>query len=182
MATKEDEKDSGTPVDPEGSSGGAPSEVAPETSVEVAPATEAAAATTLGAGRYVLAAFFLAGVLGAFLAGKLLGAGWSYLAEWPAAVRAVPALLSFSEDERGSITQTAGAVVGALGVIQAYRKESVRTWAAEVASELSQVTWPAKDVVTNGTIVVVATSVVATIYVTILDKFWGFVTDLIYRV
>lgn len=188
MVTKEDENDDDLPRDSEEASGeGVPGDSleAPGSSSMSAGGSDEgapAATTSLGSGRYVMAAFFLVGVLAAFLAGKLLGAGWSALAEWPAAVRTVPSLLSVSEDERGSITQIAGGVLGLLLTARAYRKESTRRWASEVAHELSLVTWPAKDVVTSGTVVVVATTVIITLYVTVLDKFWGFVTDLIYRV
>jgi preprotein translocase subunit SecE len=49
-----------------------------------------------------------------------------------------------------------------------------------VAGELSKVTWPNRETVTNGTIVVVIASMIATAYVALLDKFWGFVTNLVY--
>jgi preprotein translocase subunit SecE len=47
--------------------------------------------------------------------------------------------------------------------------------------ELAKVTWPNKKEVTSGTVVVVVASIIATIYLTLLDRFWGFVTDLVYR-
>ena len=136
----------------------------------------------LGATKYVHAAFFAFGILVAYLSGKILGSIWNTLAEWPAAVRQVPQLLSYSEDERPTFTMAAGALIGVITVIQSYRKESIRTWASEVALELSKVTWPNKETVTNGTIVVCVASVVATIYIALLDKFWGFVTQLVYGV
>jgi preprotein translocase subunit SecE len=67
-----------------------------------------------------------------------------------------------------------------LAVIQSYRKPSVRGWADDVASELSRVTWPSRETVLNGTIVVVLASTIATVYITILDRFWSFVTTLVY--
>ena len=74
----------------------------------------------------------------------------------------------------------AGALVGVLTVVQTYRREKVRNYADEVASELAKVTWPNKETVTNGTIVVVVASAIATVYVTLLDRLWGFVTTLVY--
>jgi len=56
----------------------------------------------------------------------------------------------------------------------------VRDWADEVAIELSRVTWPTREQVTNGTIVVIVASAVAAVYVALLDRFWGFVTTLVY--
>jgi preprotein translocase subunit SecE len=134
----------------------------------------------LGSAKYVHAAFFAAGILGAFIIGKVLAAVWNRLAEWPAAVRAVPALLRYAEDERPGFTMVAGAIISLLVVVQTYRKEATRHWADEVASELSKVVWPNRETVTNGTIVVIVASILATIYVGLLDRFWGFVTTLVY--
>ena len=141
-------------------------------------AEESAAA--FGSERYVHAAFFLAGILAAYLASKTLVLCWNQLSGWPAAVRAVPQLVSFSEEQRDSYALIAGAGIGTLTVVQSYRKEHVRTWANEVAAELSKVTWPTREAVLNGTLVVVVASALATVYVTILDRIWSFLTTLVY--
>jgi preprotein translocase subunit SecE len=135
---------------------------------------------SLGAARFVHAAFFLIAIIGAYISSKLLALAWGAIAEWPAAVRAVPQLVAYAEDEREGITLVVGAVAGLIGVVQSYRKESVRRWADEVAEELSRVTWPTRETVMNGTIVVVVASLIATVYVTILDRFWSFLTTLVY--
>jgi preprotein translocase subunit SecE len=137
-------------------------------------------ATTLGSERYVHAAFFVAGIITAYVASKTLVLVWNQLAGWPAAVRAVPQLVSYTEEQRDSIALVAGALIGVLAVVQSYRKESVRTWAGEVAAELSKVTWPTREAVLNGTLVVVVASALATVYVTILDRIWSFLTTLVY--
>jgi preprotein translocase subunit SecE len=137
-------------------------------------------ASELGTARYVHAAFFGAGILAAYVCGKLLLTAWNMLADWPDAVRQVPTLLQYGEDERASFTMVAGALVGIALVVWYYRKESVRNWAGEVASELSRVTWPNKETVTNGTMVVLVATLVATVYVAILDRFWGYLTNLVY--
>jgi preprotein translocase subunit SecE len=137
-------------------------------------------AHTLGAERYVHAAFFVAGILAAYIASKTLVLAWNSLANWPAAVRAVPALVALGEEQRDSYAMVAGAGVGAVTVIQSYRKENVRIWANEVAAELSKVTWPTREAVLNGTLVVVVASAIATVYVTILDRIWSFLTTLVY--
>ncbi len=134
----------------------------------------------LGTQKYVHAAFFGAGMLLAYLSGKLLALAWNLLAEWPMAARAVPQLLLYGEEERGSIMLSVGALIGLIAVIQAYRKPHVRQWATDVATELSKVTWPEKSMVTNGTMVVVVTSVVAAVYIALLDRLWGFLTTLVY--
>jgi len=137
-------------------------------------------ATNLGATRYVHAAFFAGGIIVAYISSKLLGLIWSQLANWPAAVRAVPQLVAYAEDDRETFCLIAGALVGALAVFQTYRREGIRRGADEVAVELSKVTWPTREVVMNGTLVVVVASAVATAYVAILDRFWGFLTTLVY--
>ena len=141
---------------------------------------ERGAAGNLGSAKYVHAAFFAVGILAAFLGSKILAGAWMHLAEWPAAVRALPQLVAFSEEQRDTYTMVGGAVIGALGVLQAYRKEGVRTWADEVALELSKVSWPNREAVTNGTLVVIVASAIAAVYVAVLDRFWSFLTTWVY--
>jgi preprotein translocase subunit SecE len=144
-------------------------------------AEEELAATDLGTSKYVHAAFLAAGILGAFLTGRVITTAWNYLSQWSVAVNAVPQLLSVGEVERDRLAGVLGVILGLGAVIYAYRKESVRRWADDVALELSKVTWPDKDAVTNGTVVVLVASIIAMVYVMILDRFWGFLTSLIYE-
>jgi preprotein translocase subunit SecE len=141
---------------------------------------ERGTAASLGATKYVHAAFFAVGILAAFLGSKVLGGAWTRLAEWPAAVRALPQLVAFSEEQRDTYCLVGGAVIGAIGVLQAYRKEGVRTWADEVATELAKVSWPNREAVTNGTLVVIVASMIAAVYVAVLDRFWSFLTTWVY--
>jgi preprotein translocase subunit SecE len=156
-----------------------PAEADTSTSVEVDEPAETST-TGLGASRYVHAAFFVAAILAAYVSAKLLVMAWGLLAEWPDAVRAVPQLVQYDEDKRENIAFVAGAVMCTVGVIQVYRKEGIRNWADEVAAELTRVTWPTRETVMNGTLVVVVASMVATVYVMILDRFWSFLTTLVY--
>ena len=137
-------------------------------------------AAELGVQKYVHAAFFGAGILAAYLIGKLVLAGWNTLTDVPEAVRSMPFLIEYGEEQRASITLIIGAVVGVLLVLRYYRRPVVKSWATQVAGELARVTWPTKDVVTNGTIVVLVAGVIATFYVAVLDKLWGYLTNLIY--
>lgn len=146
---------------------------------EIVP-TDEVATTQLGSQRYVHAAFFVAGILIAYVSSKMLSAGWSYLADWSPAARAVPQLVSLPEEERDTLTMVVGAVIGTTAVIQVYRKEAIRHWADEVAGELARVSWPNRETVVNGTLVVVLASAIATVYVAILDRFWSFLTTLVY--
>lgn len=181
MATKDDDKDEREDGADLADAEGASSEPDSADAAEAAPVEpEGTTPAQLGALKYVHAAFFLAGILVAYIGGKMLGVIWNRLAEWPAAVRAVPQLVNYPEDQRDTFTMVGGALLGALTVIQSYRKENIRRWADEVATELSKVTWPNRETVVNGTVVVVVASAVATAYVTILDRFWGFLTQLVY--
>ena len=146
---------------------------------EILPTGEVAT-TQLGSQRYVHAAFFAAGILLAYIAGKVFSAGWSHLADWAPAARAIPQLVSIPEDERDGLTLAGGAVLGTVAVIQVYRREGIRRWAEEVAAELARVVWPNREMVVNGTLVVVLASAIATVYVAILDRFWSFLTTLVY--
>ncbi|MEO8904552.1 MAG: preprotein translocase subunit SecE [Polyangiaceae bacterium] len=134
----------------------------------------------LGAKKYVHAAFFAVGILAAFIGSKMLGGAWTRLAEWPAAVRSLPQLVAFSEEQRDTYCMVGGAVLGAVGVLQAYRREGVRTWADEVALELSKVSWPNREAVMNGTVVVIVASAIAAVYIAVLDRFWSFLTTWVY--
>jgi len=141
---------------------------------------EDVAAGHVGVVRYVHAAFFAAGILSAYLSGKVLLSIWNTLADFPDAVRMLPFLIEYTEDERGSLTLVIGAVVGVLLVLRYYRRPAVRSWATDVAAELSKVTWPSKDIVTNGTIVVLIAGAIATLYIAMLDRLWGYLTNLVY--
>ena len=141
---------------------------------------EEQAATNLGATKYVHTAFFLAGILAAFISGKVLAGVWNAVSAWPPAVRAVPQLLYYGEDERPAITMVAGGAIGVVTVVQFFRNPALRQWADDVAGELSKVVWPTRETVTNGTIVVVVASAIATVYIGLLDRLWGFVTTLVY--
>lgn len=90
--------------------------------------------------------------------------------------------MEFDERSQGIITMLVGAVIGILFSVWVYRKEGVRQWADGVAAELSKVVWPTKDVVTYGTFIVIATSFIATVYIAVLDRFWSFVTTVVYGV
>lgn len=151
-----------------------------KTKSELSDGVAVSAASQLGATRYVMASFFLATIAVAFVIGKLLSLIWGRLAESASLQQSLGFLARVSEDERAEITTVVGGVVGLLGAINAYRRPDVRRWADEVASELAKVTWPDKGEVADSTLVVVVTSAFATVYLALLDRFWGFVTNLVY--
>jgi preprotein translocase subunit SecE len=191
MATKENQKEAeegGTPRDDaeEASADESrPEEDASEaeekgSEEETGEDESAPAAGTLGATRYVMTGFFLAMIAGAYVLGRTLGAIWGKLAEAIWFQKSLAALARVGEEERSEISVAIGAAV-ALGVgVHLYRRPDVRQWTDEVASEMSKVTWPDKSEVTNSTIIVIVTSAFATLYLALLDRFWGFVTNLVY--
>jgi len=141
---------------------------------------QAHAPAQLGAGRFVHAAFFALATLSGYLSARLCTSVWNWLAEWPFAVQHLPQLLRLSEDERGSVGSVVGVAIGVATLIYIYKKPAIRAWSEEVAGELTKVTWPDRETVTNGTVIVIVASLVATVYVTVLDRLWGFATRLIY--
>lgn len=140
----------------------------------------AAGAQHLGVQRYVLAGFFAAGIVVAYLASNVLLALWNFLANSPWVASHASILNRVAEDERGTFTLLIGAAIGILTAVRAYRRDAFRTWINDVALELTKVTWPDKKEVTNSTVVVVLTSAFATVFLALLDRFWGFVTNLVY--
>jgi preprotein translocase subunit SecE len=124
----------------------------------------------LGAQRFVFAAYFAGAVAVAFLLSKAISFGWTRLSLWKPQVG--------EPDEMVSVV--AAAVIGGIVAIYYYRDEKVRTLSEEVASELGKVTWPTRDEVVNGTFVVLVTTLVATAFFALMDRFWGFVTNLVY--
>lgn len=138
------------------------------------------ATTQLGTSRYVHAAFLASAVLIAFLTSQMVVMVWNRLAEWPLALQYLPFLVRYDEEVRGDIGLAVGALVGVLAVLRLYSKPKVRVWSSEVAAELSKVTWPDRDLVTRGTVIVIVATLIATVYVTILDRLWGFTTTLVY--
>lgn len=134
----------------------------------------------LGSTKYVHAAFFAAAILLGFIVSRFFVLFWNSLAEWPLALEHLPALVRFDEEVRSDIGMAVGAVVGAFALARIYQRKSVRAWAESVAGELAKVSWPDRAAVSNGTVIVIVASLIATVYVTILDKFWGFLTGRIY--
>jgi len=141
---------------------------------------EEEAAAQLGTQRYVLAAFFTAGMVGAYILGKIVHGAWAWAANKDWFHNSVPVLAAVTDDDKGTYATVLGAIIAIVLVVRTYRKAGVRSWADEVATELSKVKWPTRKEVSNSTVVVIAASAVATIYLALLDRLWSFVTDLFY--
>ncbi|MBV9947532.1 MAG: preprotein translocase subunit SecE [Myxococcales bacterium] len=72
------------------------------------------------------------------------------------------------------------ALIGALVALYYWNRTRARQLAEEVAAEMGKVTWPTRTEVTNGTFVVIVTTIISTLFFALMDKFWGFVTNLVY--
>jgi len=142
---------------------------------------EESVARQLGADRYVMAGFFALAILGGYVLGKVTQTIWANLASRDWFNQALPSLAAISEESRTTLAMVFGGVVSLVVVLRTYRRPDVREWTDEVASELMKVKWPTKKDVTNSTLVVIAASSFATLYLALLDRLWSFVTGIVYR-
>jgi len=189
MAT-EDEKDDKETTEADASDDTSSSASSDESAIEKAEASEreseeeaeddAEPAAQLGATRYVMAGFFAASIAIAYVLGRTLAAIWARLSEARWFQTNMAALTRVGEEERAEITTLIGAIIAIGGAVYAYRRSDVRQWTDDVASELSKVSWPDKGEVTTSTVIVIVCSAFATVYLALLDRFWGFVTNLVY--
>ena len=124
----------------------------------------------LGYQRYVYAAYMAGALIVAFLVAKIGHVAWYRLGQWKP---------QFGEPV-DDILYPAAVVVGILVTLYYWRKPDARQYANEVAEELSKVTWPSRKEVTNSTTVVVLTTLFATVFFALMDRFWSFITDKIY--
>ncbi len=130
----------------------------------------AVAPQQLGTARFVYGAYF-AGAIGiAFFASKAVDAAWTRLAMWKPGFG----------DPHDEYVMPIAALIGAGTAFYYWKRTRARQLAEEVASELSKVTWPTKQEVTNNTAVVLVTTAFAVVFFALMDRFWGFVTNLVY--
>jgi preprotein translocase subunit SecE len=142
--------------------------------------SEESAAAQLGSERYVLAGFFVAGMLGAYVVGRAIQTIWTNISNKDWFSTAVPRLAAVADEDKSTISLLIGAVISLVVVIRTYRKPEVRTWTDEVASELAKVKWPTRKEVWNSTVIVIAASAAATVYLALLDRLWAFITNIVY--
>lgn len=146
----------------------AKSESKPEDEGELV--ADAGTPVQLGYQRFVYAAYMAAALLIAFLTAKIGHVAWYRLGQWKAE-------LGEPKDE---VLFPVAALIGIGIALYYWRKPEARQYADEVAEELSKVTWPSRKEVTNSTTVVVLTTLFATVFFALMDRFWGYITDKIY--
>ena len=128
------------------------------------------APTQLGARRFVYAAYFAGAIAIAFISSKALDFAWLKLQNYQPSIG----------EPRDEIVMPLAGAVGAGTALYYWYRTRARQLAEEVAAEMSKVTWPSRNEVTNGTVVVIVTTIVSTVFFALMDKFWGFVTNLVY--
>lgn len=143
---------------------------AAEPETDSAAEDDAGTPVQLGYQRFVYAAYMAGAMIVAFLVAKIGHVAWYRLGQWKPE-------LGEPQDE---ILYVAAAIIGVLTALYYWRKPEARQYANEVAEELSKVTWPSRKEVTNSTTVVVLTTLFATVFFALMDRFWGFITDKIY--
>jgi preprotein translocase subunit SecE len=167
---EQEQSDQGSPAVASSEDGMTETSASPESEITPEPVGGAASPTQLGTRRFVYAAYF-AGAIGiAFLMSKVIDFCWFKLQSYK------PAL----GEPRDELVMPLSAVVGGLAALYYWHRTRARQLAEEVAAEMSKVTWPTRTEVTNGTFVVIVTTVVSTVFFALMDKFWGFVTNLVY--
>ena len=134
----------------------------------------------MGAQRYVIAAFLVATMLGAYVLGLTVHGVWAWASNRDFFALRLPAAAAVPDESKMTYGTVFGAVVAIAYAVKQYRDPEVRTWTDDVAAELTKVKWPSQKDVTNSTIVVIAASAFAMVYLFLLDRLWGFVTGLIY--
>jgi preprotein translocase subunit SecE len=129
-----------------------------------------AAPAQLGFRRFVYAAYFAGGIAIAFFLDRVVEASWGRLAAWK------PML----GEPRDEIVLPLSALAGVAAAFYYWRRTRARKLAEEVAEELSKVTWPGREEVTSSTFVVIVATLVSTVFFALMDRFWGFLTNLVY--
>jgi preprotein translocase subunit SecE len=142
---------------------------AQEEAHDVAPVGPASP-TQMGTKRFVYAAYFAGAIAIAFLSSKIIDFAWYRLQTWKP---------SIPEPKDEYVMPIAG-LLGLGAAVYYWYRTRARQLAEEVATEMAKVTWPTRTEVTNGTFVVIVTTIISTVFFALMDKFWGFLTNLVY--
>lgn len=119
------------------------------------------------ASRYLSIVYLIAGLVLAWVCTKTLGL--VFYAVSPAADVIVFAGIRLSV--------VLGVLIGFGIVYGAWRHERFSTYLSEVVTELTRVTWPARDETYRNTYVVIGFSLLVAIFLALFDLVWKFATD-----
>jgi preprotein translocase subunit SecE len=173
---KDDDEDEKAPSGEEEVVGLEPT-VEPKPIVETKPDDNGPAPTApvqLGYRRYVYAAYMAGAIAIAFLSTKVIDYAWFKTAQWK------PGWFGQWVEPVDEVVVIAGGVIGVGVAIYYWRHKKVRTLIEEIAEELTRVTWPSRQEVTNSTTVVIIATAFATIFFALMDQFWLWVTKHVY--
>lgn len=121
--------------------------------------------------RWAHAAFFVGFLMLAFVLTNFTEDLWAILWSY------YPRALGRPNSE---MSTSIGIVVSLVAAVLAWRNKRWFKFISEVATEVSQVTWPTRAETRAATIVVVVLTIVCSILLAIMDLFWSNVTDWLY--
>jgi preprotein translocase subunit SecE len=113
--------------------------------------------------KWVHVMFAMAGLLLAWLLAKCGDWAWSYFGK-----------------PNDLYVGLAAVTVAGIATYIAWKNEELFTLASEVTSELRKVTWPDRRETLNSTIVVIATTIIASLLLGFFDAVWAWATRMIY--
>jgi preprotein translocase subunit SecE len=113
--------------------------------------------------KWVHVMFAMAGLLLAWLLAKCGDWAWSYFGK-----------------PNDLYVGLAAVTVAGIATYIAWKNEELFTLASEVTSELRKVTWPDRRETVNSTIVVIATTIIASLLLGFFDAVWAWATRMIY--
>ena len=119
------------------------------------------ASLQLGVQKYLYTGYFVIGCMVAYLAHQV---GEKALGEGHDSVVTLVAIL-----------------VGVVAVVGAWKNTKIRTLSQEIVEELAAVAWPTRQETYTATVVVVVTSVFAAVSIFLMDQFWNWFTDVVFR-
>ncbi len=119
----------------------------------------------LGLERRVQFAFVLGAAVAAWLLDKIVTALWDRFG---------------STEPDPKIVTLLAVLAGGVGAWAAYRKEGVRQWSMEVASELARVVWPGRQETWQLTLVVLVVSFISAALLGVFDAIWAALTSVVY--
>ncbi len=135
----------------------------------------AATPIQLGYRRYVYAAYMAAAIAIAFLCTKFIDYGWFKAAqlkpEW---------FVTIGSEPKDEVVVILSGIIGIGVAVYYWRHKKTRTLIEEIAEELTRVTWPTRQEVTNSTTTVIIATAFATIFFALMDQFWLWVTKHVY--
>lgn len=121
--------------------------------------------------RWAHAAFFIAFLMMAYVLANFVEDAWAILWSYYPRELGRPS---------GEMATAIGVLLGLVGALLAWRNKRWFKFVSEVATEVSQVTWPTRAETRAATIVVIVLTIICSIILAIMDLFWSNVTDWLY--